>query len=204
MGLNIVPSGYKYIEYVKGGISMKVIVFLANGFEEVEALTTVDYLRRKGIVVDTVSITDEKKVVGAHEVPVLADKSIDEIKDLDSYEGVIIPGGLPGATNLRDNNRVIEIVKTLYNNGKLAAAICAGPIVLARAGIINGKRVTSYPGFEAELKDGIYEEKNVVADGNIITARGPALAVDFAIEIIKYLLGVEKAEELKKDILYKN
>ncbi|HEY8362738.1 MAG TPA: DJ-1 family glyoxalase III [Tissierellaceae bacterium] len=183
---------------------MKVIVFLANGFEEVEALTVVDYLRRKGIKVDTVSITDDKKVVGAHEVPVLADKLIDEINDLDSYDGVVIPGGIPGATNLRDNQRVIEIVKTLHEKGKLTAAICAGPIVLERAGIIKGKRVTSYPGFEDELKGGIYEEKSVVVDGNIITSRGPALAVDFAIEIVKYLLGEDKAEELKKGILYKN
>lgn len=181
---------------------MKVIVFLAEGFEEVEALTTVDYLRRKGIVVDTVSITAEKEVKGAHEVRVLADKLIDEIAELDSYDGVIIPGGIPGATNLRDNNRVTEIVRKLYDNGKLAAAICAGPIVLERAGIIKGKKVTSYPGFEGDLKDSIYEEDKVVVDGNIITARGPAIAVDFAIEIIKYLLGEEKAKELKNDILY--
>ncbi|NLV88770.1 MAG: DJ-1/PfpI family protein [Tissierellia bacterium] len=181
---------------------MKVIVFLAEGFEEVEALTTVDYLRRKGIVVDTVSITSDKEVKGAHQVTVLADKIIDEITDLDSYDGVIIPGGIPGATNLRDHSRVVEIVKTLYDKGKLAAAICAGPIVLERAGIIKGKKVTSYPGFEGDLKDGIYEEERVVVDGNMITARGPAIAVDFAIEIIKYLLGAEKAEELKKDILY--
>ncbi len=183
---------------------MKVIVFLANGFEEVEALTTVDYLRRKDIVVDTVSITDDHKVIGAHEVPVLADKLINEIEDLDAYDGVVIPGGIPGATNLRDNDKVVEIVKKIFDKGKLAAAICAGPIVLQRAGIIKGKKVTSYPGFEDDLKDGIYEENNVVVDENIITARGPALAVDFAIEIIKYLLGDEKAEELKKGILYKN
>ena len=129
---------------------------------------------------------------------------INEIEDLDAYDGVVIPGGIPGATNLRDNDKVVEIVKKIFDKGKLAAAICAGPIVLQRAGIIKGKKVTSYPGFEDDLKDGIYEENNVVVDENIITARGPALAVDFAIEIIKYLLGDEKAEELKKGILYKN
>lgn len=106
-------------------------------------------------------------------------------------------------TNLRDNSRVIEIVKEMHKNNKLVAAICAGPIVLARAGVIEGKKVTSYPGFEDQLSGGIYQQQNVVRDGNIITARGPALAVDLAIEIVKYLLGREKADELKENILYK-
>ncbi|MBU5312588.1 DJ-1/PfpI family protein [Tissierella carlieri] len=181
----------------------KVILFLAEGFEEVEALTVVDYLRRKDINVDTVSITEDNEVKGAHEIVVLADKTINDIKDIDDYDAVIIPGGLPGATNLRDNDKVIDVVKKINENGKLTAAICAGPIVLERAGIIKDKEITSYPGFEDDLKNGVYIEQNVVRDGSIITARGPALAVDFAIEIIKYLLGEEKSEELKKDILYK-
>lgn len=182
---------------------MKIIVFLAEGFEEVEALTVVDYLRRKDIQVDTISITEEKEVIGAHNIRVIADKTIGEIEDINLYKGAIIPGGMPGATNLRDDKRVIDIIKSLYEEDKLTAAICAGPIVLEKAGIIKGKNITSYPGFEGELKDGIYREESVVRDNNIITARGPALAVDFAIEIIRYLLGEEKAEELKKDILYK-
>ncbi len=181
----------------------QVILFLAEGFEEVEALTTVDYLRRKDIIVDIVSITKEEKVKGAHNIMVLSDKTIEDIKDIESYDAVIIPGGLPGATNLRDNSQVIETVKKINESGKLTAAICAGPIVLQKAGVIKDKKVTSYPGFEDELKSGIYTHENVVRDGNVITARGPALAVDFAIEIIKYLLGEGKAEELKQDILYK-
>lgn len=185
-------------------IQMKLIVFLANGFEEVEALTVVDYLRRMDVEVDTVSITQDKQVNGSHDIPVLADKIIDEIDQVDSYDGVVIPGGMPGATNLRDNPRVIEIVKEIDKKGKLAAAICAGPIVLEKAGVIEGKKVTSYPGFEDQLSSGVYQEENVVRDQNIITARGPALAVDFAIEIVKYLLGEEKANELKKGILYKD
>lgn len=183
---------------------MKVIVFLADGFEEVEALTVVDYLRRMDIVVDTVSISNEEKVKGAHDIIVLADKKIDEVNDLNLYDGVIIPGGLPGSTNLRDNDKVIDIVKKMNESNKLTAAICAGPIVLERAGIIKGKKVTSYPGFGQELKDSIYEEDSVVRDGSIITARGPALAVDFALEIVRYFLGDDKAEELKKGILYTN
>lgn len=180
---------------------MKVALFLAHGFEEVEALTVVDYLRRMDIVVDMVSI-EEEKVEGAHGVVVLADKLIGGLEDLEAYDGAVIPGGLPGATNLKEDQRVIDIIKNMDERGKLVAAICAGPIVLERAGLIDGKKVTSYPGFEEELKNSIYEEKPVVIDHNIITSRGPALAVDFAKEIIRYLLGDEKAEELKKDILY--
>ena len=130
---------------------MKVIVFLADGFEEVEAITVVDYLRRMNISVDIVSITKENNVKGAHNIVIFADKTIDEIRDIDSYHGIIIPGGLPGATNLRDDDKVIEVVKRINGNGNLAAAICAGPIVLEKAGIINGKKVTSYPGFDEDI-----------------------------------------------------
>lgn len=183
---------------------MKILLFLADGFEEVEALTVVDYLRRMDITVDTVSITEEEKVRGAHDIIVVADTNLSKIGDVSSYDGVVIPGGLPGATNLRDNPRVIEIVKEVNKNDKLTAAICAGPIVLERAGIIKDKKVTSYPGFEDQLEGANYIEENVVRDRNIITARGPALAVDFAIEIVDYLLGEDKLVELKRDILYTN
>ncbi|MGI6537570.1 MAG: DJ-1 family glyoxalase III [Caldicoprobacterales bacterium] len=180
---------------------MKVIVFLADGFEEVEALTVVDYLRRMEVEVDTVSITLEKEVRGSHNIRVLADKTIDELKDIESYQGVVIPGGLPGAANLRDDSRVIETVKKMNDAKKLTAAICAGPIVLAKAGIIEGKKVTSYPGFEDKLAKAVYQEQGVVRDGNIITARGPSLAVYFALEIAEYLLGKEKAQKLRDNIL---
>lgn len=183
---------------------MKVIVFLADGFEEVEALTAVDYLRRKNIEVETLSITDMKTVEGAHNIAVIADKLLSQLENISSYDGIIIPGGLRGAENLRDNENVIEVIKKANQDNKLLAAICAAPIVLERAGVIKGKKITSYPGFEEQLKDSIYQNQTVVTDGNIITSRGPALAVDFALEIIKYLLGNKKAEELKKDILYKN
>lgn len=180
----------------------RVIVFLAEGFEEIEALTVVDYLRRVDILVDTVSITDNKQVKGAHDIVVMADKIIDELGDLENYTTVIIPGGMPGASNLRDNKLVINIVKEIYEKQKLVAAICAGPIVLHRAGILKGKLVTSFPGFEEELTGSIYTGKDVERDKNIITARGPYFAVDFALEIVDYLLGVEKVEELKLSILY--
>ncbi|SMB91310.1 4-methyl-5(b-hydroxyethyl)-thiazole monophosphate biosynthesis [Desulfonispora thiosulfatigenes DSM 11270] len=182
---------------------MRVIVFLADGFEEVEAITVVDYLRRMNIDVDTVAITENEKVKGAHNVVVIADKKVSDLKEIDLYDGVVIPGGMPGAANLRNHEKVIKIVKDLNDKEKLVAAICAGPIVLQKAGVITSKRVTSYPGFENVLADGIYIGENVVRDKNIITSRGPALAVEFAIEIVDYLLGDEKARDLKEDILYK-
>lgn len=179
----------------------KVLVLLAEGFEEVEALTAVDYLRRMDIIVDTSTINEKIQVKGAHGITVISDKSFDELGAIDSYDGLIIPGGLPGATNLRDNKKVIDLVKGFHKDKKLIGAICAGPIVLEKAGIIDEKKITSYPGFEEELKDGIYVEDLVVKDENIISARGPAVAVYFAIEIVKYLSGQEKAEELRGDIL---
>ena len=179
----------------------KALVLLAEGFEEVEALTVVDYLKRKDVLCETCSITGEKMVVGAHEIRVEADKVLAEIKSIDNYQALIIPGGLPGATNLRDNPIVVNLVQGFNHEGKILAAICAGPIVLERAGVLKGKKVTSYPGFEGELKGSTYLEDIVVQDGNIITARGPAVAVYFALKILENLAGKEKANELKKDIL---
>ena len=183
---------------------MNVIVFLADGFEEVEALTVVDYLRRvEGITVDTVSIKDSLQVLGAHNIEVKADKTINDLEDTGGYHAVVIPGGMPGATNLRDNEKVIKMVQEINNKGKLVAAICAGPIVLEQAKVIDGKEVTSYPGFGADLPDSIYKEDDVVCDGNIITARGPAKAEDFAIEIVRHLAGDKAVRTLKSSILYK-
>ncbi|NLI89996.1 MAG: DJ-1/PfpI family protein [Epulopiscium sp.] len=182
---------------------MKVIVFLADGFEEVEALTVVDYLRRTNdIEVDTVSIGDGLQVLGAHNIEVKADKNIREVEDIAIYDAAVIPGGMPGSTNLRDNKNVIRIIKEMDDMDKLVAAICAAPIVLEEAGIINGKKVTSYPGFEESLPNSVYKEDAVVVDSNIITARSAAKAVDFTIEIIRYLLGEKEVVSLKKSILY--
>lgn len=179
---------------------MKVMVFLAEGFEEVEALTVVDYLRRMDIEVDMVSISGDKKVEGAHGIEVVGNKFINDV-NLDEYDGVVMPGGLPGATNLAENDQVIDIVKDFHSEEKLMAAICAGPVVLQKAGIIDGKDFTCFPGFESNISDGNYIEKNTVRDGNIITGKGPALAINFALEIVDYLLGEEKKNDLKKDIL---
>ncbi len=180
---------------------MKVIVFLADGFEEVEALTVVDYLRRSEIIVEMVSINDNYHVIGSHKIEVVANTLIKDL-DINLFDGIVIPGGMPGASNLRDNKQVIEIVKTMNKDKKLVAAICAGPIVLDKAEILTGKSITSYPGFEKELKGVNYKEDKVVRDDNIITARGPYFAVDFAIEIVRYLLSDKEVVKLKSDILF--
>lgn len=180
---------------------MRVLVFLADGFEEVEALTVVDYLRRVGIMVDLVSITNSRHVFGAHGIEVRADKTLRVVNEND-YVGLVIPGGMPGATNLRDCPKVIDLIQTMSKNKKLLAAICAGPIVLAKAKVIENKKLTSYPGFENDLIEAVYVESPVVRDDNLITARGPFFAVNFALEIVNYLLTEKEVSKLKKDLLF--
>ena len=136
----------------------KVLVMLANGFEEVEALTVVDYLRRTGIEVNMVSTEKDLQVEGAHGIKVIGDLMIDDIREPLNYRGVFIPGGLPGATNLRDDPRVTDLVRTLADGGKMIASICAGPIVLNKAGVLDGKKVTSYPGYARDLVGAIYKQ----------------------------------------------
>lgn len=177
----------------------KILVFIAEGFEEIEALTVVDVLRRANIQCDMCSITSNKEIKGAHNILVNADKTLEEIKS-NEYNGLVIPGGMPGATNLRDNNKLIDLVKEFNKDKKLIAAICAGPIVLSKANIIKGKEVTSYPGFEEDLKEGLYKEDLVVQDGNIITSRGPSSAMYFAFRILENFKK-DSVKEIKEDML---
>lgn len=182
---------------------MRILVFLASGFEEIEALTVVDYLRRiEGSEVNLVSITGDKYVEGAHDIVVKADLLLEGIYGIDSYDGLVIPGGMPGASNLRDNKEVIEIVQKFHADKKIIAAICAGPIVLEEAKIVDNRKITSYPGFEEIFANSVYLEDNVVIDENLITARGPALAIDFTLAIAGKLVDEDKVNKLKRDILY--
>lgn len=179
----------------------KAIVLLARGFEEVEALTCVDVLRRGGVHCITCSINSEDDVMGTHEIHVKAN-SLLENTNTDKYDALIIPGGMPGATNLRDNPQVIQVVKKFNDCGKILAAICAGPIVLKKAGAIENKNVTSYPGFEKDIAPVSYSEDIVVQDRNIITSRGPATAMHFAFKILENLTDKATVEKLKKDMLF--
>ncbi|MCY6369634.1 DJ-1 family glyoxalase III [Clostridium ganghwense] len=179
----------------------KVVIFLAEGFEEIEALTVVDVLRRANISCDTCSLS-EKQVKGAHNVLVEADKLISEL-NINEYDVIVLPGGMPGSTNLKESAQVVKWVKEFNKEGKIVSAICAAPIVLGKAKIVKDKKITSYPGFEEELKEGIYCEELVVEDGNIITSRGPATAAYFALKLVERLVDKNTADTLKEGMLLK-
>lgn len=172
---------------------MKTAVICMNGFEEVEGLTVVDMFRRLEIECDIVGKGAE--VTGSHGIVIKADRLLDEIKSED-YSAVILPGGLPGATNLRDDSKVISLVNEMNKAGKIVAAICAAPIVLERAGVLEGRRFTAYPGVGEKIEGGNFKEELVVRDGNIITSRGPATSLEFAFAIAE-ALGVNADSQRK-------
>jgi protein deglycase len=174
----------------------KTALLLAEGFEEIEALAVVDVLRRAGIVCDTIAISD-KQVCGSHGISVVTDRLFDECA-INSYDVLILPGGMPGSKNLRDDLRVIKAVRSFNNDGKLVAAICAAPIVLDRAGICENRSITCFPGVEADLKNIKYVEDIVVEDGNIITGRGPAAAIYFALLLVERLTSKEVMTKVKQ------
>ena len=181
----------------------KAIVLLANGFEEVEAVTPIDFLRRAGIQVVTAGVGGEK-ITGAHDVKMLAD--VDVKKAGADYDAVVIPGGMPGASNIAASKEADAIIRNFFEKGKLVAAICASPaVVLAPKGILKGKNATCYPGFEKDLTaaGASFLESRVVRDGNLITSRGPGTAAEFAFEIIGYLLGPEAAKPIIEGTLQK-
>ncbi|WP_303859884.1 DJ-1 family glyoxalase III [Alkalibaculum bacchi] len=177
----------------------KILVFLADGFEEIEALTLVDVLRRANVQVDTCSL-EEKLVRGTHDIYVQADVLLDE--DLDEYDGIYLPGGMPGAKNLQENSKVQEMIKEYFSKGKLVSAICAAPIALNSTGILKDKKGTSYPGFEDQLEYQEYVEAPVVVCDNLITSRGPATALLVAFEILNYLGYKNETETIKEDMLF--
>ncbi len=177
----------------------RVAVLLAEGFEEVEAVSPIDFLRRAGVEVVTAGIASSR-VKGSHAITIDADTRIDELPaDLD---GVILPGGSVGAGNLAKSRAVTDLVKRVYGEGKLVAAICAAPAkVLAPTGILRGKRATCYPGLEGELVGSDFSADRVVRDGNLITSRGAGTAGEFAIELVRYLAGEEAAERVQASVL---
>jgi 4-methyl-5(b-hydroxyethyl)-thiazole monophosphate biosynthesis len=179
----------------------KALVFLAEGFEEIEACTIIDILRRCGVSV-TVAGLSYNSVEGAHGITVIPDKEIQDVS-AEGYDVVICPGGAPGFINLRKNKRVLNIIKEAYAAGKLVAAICAAPAVLADAGVLNGKRCTIYPGMEDELErgGGIPSEGFVIDDGTIVTSKAPATALAFALKLGEKLAGEDVATEVAKATL---
>ncbi|WP_315499039.1 DJ-1 family glyoxalase III [Gemella sanguinis] len=183
-------------------MTKKVALFIENGSEELEFIAPLDIMRRANLEVDLISANNEDFITSSHNVKILADKKIDEVNNILEYDAIVIPGGMPGSTLLRDNKKIIEFYQTMYNSGKLVAAICAAPIVLSAAGITDDKEVTSYPGFDKEINYKNYNsDKAVVIDKNVITAQGPAVAILFGYEIVNYLLQDNTAEDVKKAML---
>lgn len=178
-----------------------IAVLLADGFEEIEALTPVDMLRRAGLEVVTVGI-NSRIALGSHGIPVVCDKTPDEV-DLSAVSTVIFPGGMPGSLNLDASPFTDKILEAVSARGGRIAAICAAPLVLGRRGLLDGKRATCYPGFESELAGALVTDESVVTDGNITTARGMGVALEFSKELITLLVGKEKAEDLSSAIMEK-
>jgi len=175
------------------------VIFLANGFEEIEALTVVDVLRRANIKCDICSI-EKVEVTGAHGITVKTDLLISDLI-AENYGCLILPGGMPGAKNLKENNKIIDLIKSFNKTGKLVAAICAAPIVLKEADIIKGKKITSFPGVKPELTGCNYQEEIVVQDDNLITSRGPATAIQFALKLVENIADKGTSEKIRLDML---
>lgn len=178
-----------------------IAVLLADGFEEIEALTPVDMLRRAGLDVKTVGING-KIVAGSHKIPVICDIEPGEV-NLSEVSLVIFPGGMPGSLGLDASPFTDKIIDAVQKNGGRLAAICAAPLVLGRRGILEGKRATCYPGFEAELRGAMVTGENVVTDGNITTAKGMGVALDFAKELVRLTVGEEKTKALFDAVMEK-
>lgn len=176
----------------------KVAVILANGFEEIEALTVVDVLRRANISCDIVGF--EEQVTGSHDIQVTADRVFDG--DLSDYDLLVLPGGMPGSANLRDNQALISEIQAFNQEGKKISAICAAPIALHQAGVLKDKHFTCYDGVQEQITDGTYQKKTVVVDGNLTTSRGPSTALAFAYELVDQLGG--DAESLRVGMLYQD
>lgn len=178
-----------------------IYVHLANGFEEIEALTIVDLLRRADLQVQTVSITGDKKVMGTHGIPVEADILYQEA-DYEQCEMIVLPGGLPGADYLGEHEGLTKHIRCFAENDKYLAAICAAPMVFGAQGILEGKKATIYPGMEDRLIGAEPQNEKVVVDGKIITSRGPATAMPFAIKLVELLKGKAAAADLAKGLLW--
>jgi 4-methyl-5(b-hydroxyethyl)-thiazole monophosphate biosynthesis len=180
----------------------RALVFLAEtGFEEVEAITPVDYLRRANIEVVTAAIGNSKSVTGSHNIHIEADVLLSDIEAA-NFDAYILPGGGPGAEQLAENKLVDKILREEYGKGKLIAAICASPaVVLAPKGILDGKDFTCYPGLDKNVSGANWCDDNSVTDGNLITSRGAGTACDFSLDIIEYLLDAGTAKKIAQSVV---
>ncbi|WP_303012122.1 DJ-1 family glyoxalase III [uncultured Bacteroides sp.] len=179
-----------------------VYAFFADGFEEIEALTAVDTLRRAGLNVKIVSVTPDEIVVGAHDVSVLCDVNFNNCDFFDAGL-LLLPGGMPGAATLDKHEGLRRLILDFVAKGKPVAAICAAPMVLGKLGLLKGKKATCYPGFEQYLEGAECVDAPAVRDGNIITGMGPGAALEFALAVVELMAGKEKADELAEAMCVK-
>lgn len=165
-----------------------VLIPLANGCEELEAVTLIDLLRRADFTVHTASLTEQHQVLCSRGVRIVADATLEDVM-YDDFDMIILPGGMSGATHLDEDSRIHAILKRLNQSGKAIAAICAAPLVLAHAGLLHGKTITCYPDvlLASDWPDVKFSDDTIVIDGNILTSKGPGTAMDFALTIIEHL-----------------
>lgn len=181
----------------------RMLMLISNGFEDIEAVGTVDILRRCGVSVTVCSITGSLTVNSARKITVVCDSVLEDGGiDVNQWDGMILPGGQPNADTLRDTPEVLALVRTFYEANKLCCAICAAPIVLERAGLIEGKQVTSYPGCLADESKCIFTGRSVTVDENLITGRGPGVTCEFAFQICEALGLAEKAAEVRRAMMF--
>ncbi len=182
---------------------VKVGLFLADGFEEIEGLTSVDAMRRAGFEVTTISIMKREVINGSHGIKVYADTLFEDVDDFKKFDALVLPGGGIGTQNLKAHEGVRKEIVKKASEGKLVAAICAAPTVLASVGLLDKKRATCYPGCESEFNSSItYTAAQVEEDGMVITGNGMAAALPFAFAIIKKLGGEEPLDKVKKGVAY--
>ncbi len=179
----------------------KVAVFFGNGYEEIEALTVVDLLRRANIEVQCISIDNAKQVMGSHKINVEMDAGIDEVC-FDSFDMLVCPGGMPGTKNLEACEKLTEQIKSFYEKGKLIGAICAAPSIFGHMGLLKGRKACIYPGMESELAGAEVVFDEVAQSDHVITSRGMGTAIAFGLKIIENLIDKETADNLGRAIVY--
>ncbi|ADU22449.1 MULTISPECIES: DJ-1 family glyoxalase III [Ruminococcus] len=180
-----------------------VYVFLAHGFEEIEALAPIDILRRAGVELVTVGVEDEY-ITAAHKVTFAADITVDKVVLDENVDMIVLPGGMPGTINLENNDYVQAAIDYCVKNDKYIASICAAPSILGHKGLLKGKKAICFPGFEKDLEGAVISEKSVEVDGKFITAKGAGVAVDFALTLVSELVSAAKAENIRKGIQCQN
>lgn len=175
-------------------MAKKAYIFLANGFEEIEAITPIDVLRRAEIETVTVSITDAKRVTGAHAITIEADITLSQLNVADA-DLLLLPGGMPGTKHLGECEPLLELLSSHAQSGRLTAAICAAPSILGMLGLLNGKEATCYPGWEDKLTGALFAKEPWIVDGNIVTGRGAGSAMAFSLKLVELLCDKNTAAE---------